>query len=117
ELQDLERALLLGAGLEPVEREGEAELDVAASDADPALKVLQPGLVDPRIVLGPVGESLLVNLGGKQLRERRTHRFLPGRAAREIDVRIDGDAPPGQDVGELLHARALETYRFGEAQP
>ena len=67
ELQDFEGAFLRHARIEPIEREGEPELDVAARDADPALKVPESLRIDPRIVFRPVGETLFVDFGGEQL--------------------------------------------------
>src|SRR5690606_35093112 len=88
ELKDLERALLRGPGREMLERELQAVLDVALREPDAALEILEPAPVDPRIVLGPVRKTLLVDLGREKLGQRRARRFLPRRTPRSTSTRL-----------------------------
>jgi hypothetical protein len=62
-----------------LQRDREALFHVAAGLADAVAEVLQAAGFDPRVVLGPVGQALLVDLRREQLGERGAHRFLPGR--------------------------------------
>src|SRR4026207_2116845 len=100
ELQNLERALLLAPGAEMLQRYFEAVLDVAACFGEAAAEVRVAGGVDPRIVLRPAREPLLVDLGREELGERGAHRLLPGGAAGEVDVSVDGKAHAGKHVLE-----------------
>ena len=104
ELQDLERALLLLARAEMVERDREAMLDVAPRLRSAGAEVLQSPRVDPRIVLRPVRQAVLVDLRREQLGQRRAHRLLPRRAAREVHVGIDREAHARQHVLERVDA-------------
>jgi hypothetical protein len=62
----------------------EALLHVAPRLGDAVAEVLQAGGFDPRVVLGPVGEALLVDLGREQFGQRRAHRFLPRTLAAKL---------------------------------
>src|SRR5690606_34714770 len=100
-----------------LERDRETVLDVAACEPDAALEIGEPFALDPRIELGPARETLPMDLGGEELRQRRAHRFLPRRLPREVHVRVDGEAHAGQQILEALHALSVETDRIGEAKP
>ena len=92
---------------EVLERDGKPELDVAPREAHPALEVREARRIDPRVVLRPAGEALLVDLGREQLGERGAHRLRPGRAAREVDVGVDREAHAGEHAAQALDRRAL----------
>src|SRR5690606_31180868 len=118
EFQDLERTLLqLARPREMLERDRETVLDVAARETDAALKIDKALALDPRIELGPTLETLPVDLGREELRQRRAHRLLPRRLPREVHVRVDGEANAGQQILEALHALSVEADRVGEAKP
>ena len=105
------------AGREPVQRHGQPELDIAARQADAALEVMQAGAVDPRVVLRPIGQPLLVDFRREQFRQRRTRRLLPGRAPRKIHIRIHGEADPRQHITRLSTLRARKPGGLREPQP
>ena len=117
ELQYRQGAFLLGARAEACQCRRQAELHVAPRQTHAALEVLQARRVDPRVVLRPGGQSLFVDLGREQFRERGAHTFRPGRAPGEVHVRIDGEAHAGAHLGEALHDRARKADRLGQAQP
>src|SRR5690606_2310772 len=100
-----------------LERDREAMLDVAAREADAALEVREAVALDPRVELGPSRETLLVDLGREELRQRRADRLLPRRTAREIHVRVDREADAGQQVLEAFDALARKANRVRETQP
>ena len=49
-----------------------------------------------------------MDTGGEELGQRCAHRLLPGRAACEVDVRIDGEAHARQHMPERDGLLALE---------
>src|SRR5918994_3671967 len=100
-----------------MERHREAELHIAARQADAALKIVQASAVDPWIVLGPVGETLLVNLRCEQLSERGAHGLRPRRHARKIYVSVDGEAYARQHIRQALDPLARKPNSFREPQP
>src|SRR5262249_24940286 len=117
ELEDLERALLLAARTEMLERHLEAVLDVAARLGEAAAEVGIPGGVDPRIMLRPPRQPLFMDLGREQLGERGAHRFLPWRAAGEIDVGVDRKAYAGKHMLVRSDLCAREADCLAQAQP
>src|SRR3954470_2652209 len=117
ELQDLQRPFLLLTGTEMLQRYLEAVLHVAPRLGEAAAEVRIARGVDPRIVLRPAREALLVDLGREELRERGAHRLLPGGAAREVDVRVDREAHCGQHVLQRRDLLACKAYRLAQAQP
>ena len=57
--------------------------------------------IDPRIVLRPARQPLLVNLRRKQLGQRGTGRLLPRRAPRKIHIGVDRKPDPRHDALRL----------------
>jgi hypothetical protein len=117
ELQHLQRPSLLLASLEMSQRHGESMIHIALCQRDTAAEILQPVLLDPRIVFRPRRQSLAMNRRGEQLRQRRAHCFLPGRLAREIHIRIDGEAHAWNQPRQSFDFGALQTHGFGQTQP
>src|SRR5688572_26137876 len=85
ELQDLQGALLLFPRFEVVQRYLKTVLDVASRFRQPLAEVLIALRLDPRVVQGPVFQPFLVDCGREQFGEGRAGRFLPWRAAREVN--------------------------------
>ena len=70
ELQQFQRAFLFGPGAEQVEREPQTVLHVAMRFLHAALEVVEPVGLDPRIVLRPFGDALLMDRRREQLGQR-----------------------------------------------
>src|SRR5579864_3671236 len=100
ELQDLQRALLLLTRPEVIEGHRETVLHIALRERDARAEVGEASRVDPWIVLWPRREPVAMDLRREDLGERRAHRFLPRRTAREIHIRVDGKAHARHDVFE-----------------
>src|SRR6266404_5688449 len=103
--------------IESIQGEGQAEFHVAARQTDPALEVLQPGAVDPRIALRPIRETLFVDLWREKLGERRAHGFRPGCAAREVDIGVDRESNAGQHLRQTLRPLSRQSHRLRQPQP
>src|SRR3954451_23160880 len=95
ELQDLQRPFLLLTGTEMLQRHLEAVLHVAPRLGEAAAEIRVARGGDPRRGVLPDREAPLGALGREQFRERGAPRLLPGRATREVDVRVDREAPAG----------------------
>ena len=95
ELQDLERALLLLAGPEMLQRHLQAVLHVAARFGQPAPEVGVARRVDPGIVLRPARQALLVDLRREELGERRAYGFLPGARRAKLTYASTAKRTPG----------------------
>ena len=67
---------------------------VATRFGQPLAEVLIALRFDPRVVLGPVVQPLLVDCRCEQFRQRRAGGFLPGRAARKVDVGVHCEPYP-----------------------
>ena len=108
-----------GAGAEAIERDRQAELDVAARQAHAGSgSTAGPPDRSTGSARGQLASRCLWISRREQLGERRAHRLLPRRAAREVHVGVDGEAHAG-------HARrrgsrrcvARQPHRLGEPQP
>src|SRR5262245_47960991 len=77
ELQDAQRACLLGAGAEMVQGHAQAVLHVATCFGEALAEIEITLRVDPRVELRPVLQALLVDFRREQLGERGAHGLLP----------------------------------------
>ena len=100
-----------------VERDRQALLDVAARLADAIAEVLQAGRLDPAVVLRPGRQALLVDLRREQLGQRRAHRLLPRRMAREVDIGVDREAHRRDDMAQVGDLLARQADREAQADP
>ena len=100
-----------------IERDRQALLDVAARLADAIAEVLQAGRLDPAVVLRPGRQALLVDLRREQLGQRRAHRLLPRRMAREVDIGVDREAHRRDDMAQVGDLLARQAHREAQADP
>src|SRR5262249_20238075 len=98
------------SGLEPV-------FDISARFRQSLSKILITLGLDPGIVLRPVLQPSLVDLGSEQFSERRTRRFLPRSTAGKIYVRIHGKADAGQNIFQRLDILAAQAAGIAQAKP
>ncbi|EAA20316.1 hypothetical protein, partial [Plasmodium yoelii yoelii] len=96
ELEDFQGPFLLFAGLEMIQRDFDAVLDIAAGLSHPLAEIGQAVGCDPRIQIRPASQALFVDGRRKQLGERRAGGFLPGRGTSEVEVGVDGETHAGQ---------------------
>ena len=117
ELEDVERALLLLARFEMLERGLETVFDIPSRLGQSLAEVLIALRFDPRVMLRPVLQPFFVDLGREQLGERRADGLLPRRVAREVDIRVHCETYAGQNIFQRLHVLALQTASVAEPQP
>ena len=97
-MEDVERALLLLARFEMLERGLETVFDIPSRLGQSLAEVLIALRFDPRVMLRPVLQPFFVDLGREQLGERRADGLLPRRVAREVDIRVHCETHAGQNI-------------------
>src|SRR6185436_15762225 len=112
---NLECPHLLLTGIEEVQRTVQAMFYIAARLRQTLAEVGITRLVDPRILLRPVGQAFLVDLRSEELGERRANCLLPWRSSSEIDIRVHGEAHTGQHI--VLRGDVLAFEPAGLSQP
>src|SRR6516164_3554449 len=117
ETEDLACPLLQRASIEVVEGQSKAMVHVTARFGEASPEIGEAFGVDPRIMLRPVGKTLLVNLGRKHFRERRTDGFLPRTRAGEVHVGIDRETHPGYDMPQRRDLGARKPYGLPKLDP
>src|SRR6185312_13860875 len=111
------RALLVGAGAAALQRHPERVLGVAGGERQPRAEVLEPGRVDPRVVLLERRDPHLDRPRPEQLGERGGDGEDPRFGAAEVDVGVDRVADAGKHEPLTADLVAVDPERFAQPQP
>src|ERR1700748_1988102 len=117
EFQRRDRGILLIARAAAVDDQLKRVLRVAGRLHEAGPEVLEAGGVDPVVVALERLESYSDRGRAEQLRERRRDRLDPRPLPREVHVRVDRVANPGEHAALGLELSPSYSERLAESQP